>query len=142
MTGVPVTALRGKTLTGSRVDAYNLLTDTRPERSGPDARKWQVVRLDEMYQSEHPYKENTSSRKSVKVPGAKYIRVRVVKFDLEKGYDFLKVSDSAGNVVEKITGKGENYVSDYVEGDSVNLDFSADRSINGWGFQVMEVEAQ
>jgi subtilisin family serine protease len=142
MTGVPVAGLRGKTVTASRIDAYNLLTDTRPERNEPNPNDWHAVKLNEIFESEHPYKENLAMKKVINIPGAKYIRVKVAKYDTEVGYDFLRITDSKGAVVQKISGKGVNYRSDYVEGDSLTLDFISDRSMNGWGFVVEEVEVQ
>jgi subtilisin family serine protease len=142
MTGVPVAGLRGKTLTASRIDAYNILTDTRPERTGPNPHDWRTVRLDEVFQTEHPYKELTAMKKTITVAGAKYMRVKVAKYDTEVGYDFLRVSDLKGASLPKITGKGVNYTSDYLEGDTVTLEFSSDRSVNGWGVQVEEIEVQ
>jgi subtilisin family serine protease len=142
MTGVPVAALRGKTITASRIDAYNLLTDTRPERSGPKPEKWKAFSLDQAFESEHPYKENSTANKVITIPGAKYIRVKFVKFDLETGYDYVRVADKNGAATEKVSGAGENYTTEYVEGDTVQLDFVSDRSINKWGYFVKEVEAQ
>lgn len=142
LSGVPVAALRGKTITASRIDAYNLLTDTRPERSGPQADKWKSMDLDQTFESDHPYKENSSLKKVVTVPGAKYIRVFVTRYDLEAGYDYVRVADKNGTAVEKITGVGDNYTTEYVEGDTVQLDFVSDRSINKWGFKIERVEVQ
>jgi subtilisin family serine protease len=142
MTGVPVAALRGKTQTASRIDAYNLLTDTRPERNEPNPSHWITLKLNEVFESEHPYKENAALKRAITVAGAKYIRIKVAKYDTEAGYDYLRLSDTKGVAVQKISGKGANYTSDYLEGDTVMLDFFADRSVNGWGFQVEEVEVQ
>ncbi len=142
MTSVPVAALRGKTQTAGRIDAYNLLTDTRPERSGPKNDAWREVKLDQVFESAHPYLENSNVAKSFKFPGAKYVRVKVAKFDLEKGYDYVQVADAAGATVEKVTGTGENYTTDYVTGDTVQLNFISDRSINKWGYQILAVEVQ
>jgi subtilisin family serine protease len=142
MTGVPVTSLRGKTQTGSRIDAYNLLTDTRPERSGPDSSKWKTMTLDQAFESAHPYKGNSSVKSVYQFPGAKYIRVKVAKFDLESGYDYVRIADGAGNTIEKVTGTGENYKTDYVEGSSIELNFISDRTISKWGYQITEVEVQ
>lgn len=142
MTGVPVAALRGKTQTASRIDAYNLLTDTRPERSGPRNDGWTTVKLDQVFESEHPYKENANVSRTFTFPGAKYVRVKVAKFDLESGYDYVRMADAAGNTVEKISGAGENYTTDYIEGNTVQLNFISDRSINKWGFKIEAVEVQ
>jgi len=142
MTGVPVAALRGKTQTASRIDAYNLLTDTRPARSGPVKNQWKTVILKHPFESAHPYKDNANTTEKFQFPGAKYIRVKVVKFDLESGYDYVRIADKNGTTLEKISGTGANYTSDYLEGDTVEFDFVSDRSINKWGFQILEVEIQ
>jgi subtilisin family serine protease len=142
MTSVPVAALRGKTTTAGRVDAYNLLTDVRPERSGPRSDLWRTEALSSAFESDHPYKENSALKRTISVPGAKYIRVKVAKYDLESGYDYVRLSDGKGTAVEKISGTGTDYVSEYVEGDTVVLDFISDRSINKWGFKITEIEVQ
>jgi thermitase len=142
MTGIPVSALRGKTQTASRIDAYNLLTDTRPERSGPKPDKWRTVKLPQAFESEHPYKENSNTKVGYTFADAKFVRVKVAKFDLESGYDYVRIADAAGNTLEKVTGTGENYTSDYIEGNSFQLNFVSDRSINKWGYQILEVEVQ
>ncbi|RPJ73851.1 MAG: subtilase [Alphaproteobacteria bacterium] len=142
LTGVPVSALRGKTQTASRIDAYNLLTDTRPSRSGPNPTAWRTVKLDQVYESEHPYKENSNVSKKLSFPGAKYIRVKVVKYDFEAGYDFLRIADGAGSTIEKVTGNGVGYTTDFLEGDSVEFNLVSDRSVNKWGFRIEEVEVQ
>lgn len=142
MTSVPVAALRGKTITAGRIDAYNLLTDVRPERSGPKSEQWQTKALSSAFESDHPYKENSAVKRTITVPGAKYIRVKVAKYDLESGYDYVRLSDGKGTAVEKISGTGVDYVSEYVEGDTVVLDFISDRSINKWGFKILEIDVQ
>ncbi|MFA6236119.1 MAG: S8 family serine peptidase [Bacteriovorax sp.] len=141
-TGVPVSALRSKTQTASRIDAYNLLTDTRPTRSGPNPNAWRTVKLPQAFESTHPYKDNANETVGHTFPGAKFIRVKVAKFDLETGYDYVRVADAAGVTLEKVSGTGADYTTDYIEGDSVQLNFISDRSINKWGFKIEEVQIQ
>lgn len=142
MTGVPVAALRGKTQTASRIDAYNLLTDTRPSRSGPTTDGWITKTLSSALESDHPYVDNTNVTKTLKFPGAKYIRVKVARYDLESGYDYLRIADGAGTTIEKVSGAGVNYTSDYVEGDTVTINFVSDRSMTKWGYLISEIEVQ
>jgi thermitase len=142
MTGVPVGALRGKTQTASRIDAYNLLTDTRPEHTGPKNDAWKKQALDEVLESAHPYADNSSITKTISVPGAKYLRVKVAKYDLESGYDYLRIADGAGNTIEKVTGAGTNYTTEYIEGDTVTINFISDRSMAKWGYLIQEIEVQ
>ena len=140
MTGVPVAGLRGKTLTASRIDAYNLLTDIRPDRSGPKDNLWKSREM--VLESSHPYLENLNETQIIRIPGAKYIRVKFSKYDLEKGYDFVRVADASGNTVEKVTGSGVNYTTDYVEGDTIAINLITDRSISTWGYLIEEIEVQ
>ena len=142
MTGVPVSSLRGKTITASRADAYNLLTDTRPERTGPKRDAWKTKALSSQLESDHPYVDNINVEKKITVPGAKYIRVKIAKYDLEQGYDFLRIADGSGNTVEKVSGAGTNYVTDYIEGDTVTINFITDRSMTKWGYLIKEIEVQ
>ena len=138
-TSVPLPVLRGKVMSGSgRLDAFNLLTNTRPERSEPKPSDWETIKV-EKFESEHPYGNNSKMEKSFSFPGARFIRVKVKKFELEKNYDFLVVSGK-GRTVEKISEKGENYSSQYVEGDTIKVQFRSDRSINKWGFVIEEIE--
>lgn len=141
-TGVPVSALRGKTQTASRIDAYNLLTDTRPARSGPRPDAWTTVKLDQAFETDHPYKENANLNVVHTFAGAKFIRVKVAKYDFESGYDYLRIADASGNTLEKITGTGANYTTDFVEGDSIQFNFVSDRSISKWGIKIEEVQIQ
>lgn len=142
MTGVPVAALRGKTQTASRIDAYNLLTDTRPERSGPKNDAWKSLELSERLESTHPYADNAKTSKTITIPGAKYLRVKIAKYDLESGYDYLRIADGGGNTLEKVSGTGEQYTTDYIEGNTVTIDFVSDRSVNKWGYLIEEIEVQ
>jgi subtilisin family serine protease len=141
-TSVPVTALRGRTVNGGRLNAYNLLTDTRPARNEPNPNAWVKVTLNEAWESAHPYGHNANTDKSFSVPGAKYIRLRVKKYDLETNYDYIQVSTPGRQLVEKVSGAGTDYVTDYVEGDSLIATFKSDGSVAKWGFIIEDVEVQ
>ncbi len=141
MTSDPVPSLRGKTINGGRLNAYNLLTDTRPERKEPKPEDWETVSVD-LWESAHPYTENASEERVFSYPGAKYVRLVVKRIDLEKGYDFLTVMDGNGAVSDKVTGKADDVKSMYVEGDTMKVRFTSDRSVQGWGFEIDEVQVQ
>ena len=139
-TSEPIRSYRRKTISGGRLNAYNLVTDTRPSRGEPDPGKWEIVTLEEAFETEHPYPHNASLSREIKIEGAKFIRVKVQKYDIERGYDFLTVRDGSRNQIEKVSGSGEGFTTDYVEGDSVIVEFNSDASVNGWGFAITEVE--
>ena len=139
-TSEPIRSYRRKTISGGRLNAYNLVTDTRPSRGEPDPSKWESVALSEVIETEHPYPHNSRMSKTVTVEGAKFIRVKVARYELERNYDFLRVKDSSRSEVEKVSGQGSDFTSDYVEGDTVIVEFTSDTSVNGWGFLINEVE--
>ncbi len=135
-TSVPLRAFKGKVVSGGRVDLYNLLTDTRPVRFEPDPKKWVTVEMDAPFESAHPYLASTVMEKTITVPGAAWIRVNLKKYSTEARFDFIEIKNDKGVVVDKISGKGENSVSEYVDGESVTIRFVADRSVNDWGFLI------
>ncbi|MCO4793364.1 MAG: S8 family serine peptidase [Bacteriovoracaceae bacterium] len=141
-TSVPVGALRGKTINGGRIDAYNLLTDSRPARNEPKPGDWVKVQLPSSWESAHPYANNATESKEFSVAGAKFIRLKVKKYEFENNYDYLQVANGSRQTVEKVSGSGVEYTSDYVEGDTMIVTFKSDRSINKWGFVIEEVEVQ
>jgi hypothetical protein len=136
----PGAAYRKTTLSGGRVNAYHFLTDTKIPRPGPDDSLWRSEMLSEPFETIHPYANNTKISKSYTFPGAKYIKLIVEKYDTEASYDYLQIKDAKGNVVEKISGTGVNYDSDYAETDSITLEFTSDSSQTKWGVSVKEVK--
>jgi thermitase len=132
-TTVPGGAYRKTTISGGRVDAYNFLTDTRIPRQGPDDSLWTTEALAEVFETAHPYANNMKVSKTFNFPGAKYVKLIVEKFDTESNYDFVIVKDAKGAVVEKISGAGQNYETDYAETESVTVEFTSDSSEARWG---------
>lgn len=139
-TAVPGRAYRKKVISGGRINAYNLLTNTRPTSEEPDPSLWQTIKLSEVFESAHPYPNLFDVSKTFTYAGARYLRVVLKKFDMEAGYDFVAVKNSAGAMIEKVSGEGANYITDYVEGDTLTVDFHSDRTVNKWGFLVEEVQ--
>ncbi|MBF0360225.1 MAG: S8 family serine peptidase [Oligoflexia bacterium] len=140
-TSVPVPAYKSKVKSKGRINAYNVLTNTRPPNTDPNPSDWIRMNLDAPFESAHPYADNANIEKVITVPNAKFVRVLVKKYELEANYDFLKVIDNkTGAVVESITNTGENYVSEYIQGDTVKIQMTSDVSITKWGFIIEAVE--
>jgi len=128
------------TISRGRVDAYNFLTGvvaSRPSTPNPNA--W-VTQQVTPYESSHPYVSRSNVSKTFTVPGAKFVRILITKYELESSYDSLKILDANGAVVETIDGSGLSHYTEYVEGDSITLKFSSDEDVNKWGFLVEEVQ--
>lgn len=139
-TTVPEAAYRKTTQGGGRVSAYNFLTDTRIPRQGPDESAWKTESLSEAFETTHPYADNTKVSKTYKFPGAKYVKFVIEKYDTESGYDFVTFKDHKGAVIEKVSGAGTNYETDYTESNSVTVEFTSDSSQTRWGAVIKEVK--
>lgn len=127
-TTVPAGAYRKTTIAGGRVDAYNFLTDTRIPRQGPDEAAWRVEPLSEIFETTHPYANNAKISKTYTFAGAKYVKLVIEKFETEVSYDFVIIKDGKGAVIEKISGTGTNYETDYVETETLTVEFTSDSS--------------
>jgi thermitase len=139
-TSTPSAAYRRTIAAGGRANAYNLLTDTRIPRQGPDESAWRTESLSEVFETAHPYKDNTKFSKTYSFPGAKYVKLVIERYETETNYDFVSFKDAKGVVVEKLSGTGANYETDYAETDSVTVEFSSDSSQTKWGVVIKDVK--
>src|SRR5690606_35290278 len=90
-TSVPAAAYRKTTRGAGRANAYNLLTDTRIPRPGPNENDWRVEALSEVFETAHPYEHNVSLKKTYSFPGAKYVKLVIEKYDTELSYDNITI---------------------------------------------------
>ena len=127
-TTVPSGAYRKSTMAGGRVDAYNFLTDTRIPRQGPADDAWRSEALSEVFETAHPYANNAKISKTYTFAGAKYVKLVIEKYDTEASYDFVILKDGKGAVIEKISGAGSNYETDYAETEKITVEFTSDSS--------------
>jgi len=132
-------AYKKKTISKGRVDAYNFLSGVVAERPyEPKPSEW--ISLSETHESIHPYGSDSNTSKSFSVSGARFIRVVFEKIDMENNYDFIVVKDEAGAVVDKITSKHDDFISEYADGDSLTVGITSDASVNNWGFKIKEIQ--
>ena len=124
---------------GGRLDAYNLLKNIRAPRINDSNLVWEEIPVD-IFESLHPYENRRSLSKTFKVPGAKYIRLVIEEFDTEKRYDYLEILSQNGSVVDRISGKGENYISNFTQGEEITVNFKSDFINTGWGFLIKELQ--
>ena len=139
-TTVPGAAYRRTTISGGRVDAYNFLTDTRIPRQGPDESLWRTESLSEVFETAHPYANNAKISKTYSFPGAKYVKLVIEKYETEANYDFVILKDAKGTVIERLSGSGSNYETDYAETDSITVEFTSDSSEVRYGTLIKQVK--
>jgi len=135
----PVRSLSKKVISRGRVNVHNAAHGIFPVTQEPDESQWKDVPLS--LESPHPYENGKVLHFPIKVLGAKYIRVVFDQVDTESGYDFIEVKQSHGEVVDSVSGSQKAYVSDYFEGEAGEVAFTADSSVNKWGFKVSKVQA-
>jgi subtilisin family serine protease len=129
-----------KLISGGRVDAYNFLAEIEtPKPDLPQESDWISYPVT-AFESIHPYKDKEDIEKTYRVPNARYIRAVVKEYDIEDKYDYIRVLDGNRSQVEKIDGKGFDYHSEYVDGESITLRFTSDLSATKWGFLIEELE--
>ncbi len=139
-TSQPVRAYRAKTYSGGRLNVYNLLSNFIPDRPNIDDADWVSVSFDVPFESSHPYKANENLIKVIRIPGAKYIRVVIDKYETELKYDYIKIIDASDEEIEKISGAGTQFTTDFTEGDYIKIDFRSDSTQHMWGFKITKVE--
>ncbi len=129
-----------KTISGGRVDAYNFLTGIVADRPAkPSEDDWMTLQTD-LFESIHPYPNKVVLKKTYSVPGAKFLRMVIAKHELENNYDVIIIKNGAGDELQRIDGIGHNVRSEYVEGDTLTVEFHSDESVNKWGFEMSELE--
>jgi subtilisin family serine protease len=134
----PIRSLKRKTVAGGRLNVFNAITNTIPERKEPPADRWRGK--PHALESEHPYKNDSKLSWEISHPGAKFLRLHFAKIATEKNYDVVKIVGSKGEVIEELSGNLENYTTDYIEGDKLTITFTSDASVDGWGFQIDKYE--
>jgi subtilisin family serine protease len=128
---------RGKTASMGRLNIYNLLAGiSGPGLVIPPEGSWSSP-IANVIESAHPYPNNANLSFTVEHPGARYIRVRFSRIDMESGYDFVKLLDGNNQVSESFSGrKNAAFWSNEVPGSKVTVQLSSDDSVNSWGFAI------
>ena len=134
----PLIEFRHKVKCQGRVNAWNALNGITPPN--PFVKEEAFKAEPFVIESGHPYENRLNQYFDVQKPGAKYIRVRLEKVELEWDRDHLYIETPDGQVVEQIDGSLEDYPTDYVEGDHLRIRLKTDGSRTYYGFKVKAVE--
>jgi subtilisin family serine protease len=130
--------LQGKINNRGLVNAYLALTNTQTTSTTEDPSNWtNVYTLPTIISSNHPYLNKTKQKFDVRVPGAKQFSLFFPKVSVDYGFDFIIIKDSTGKIIDKISDrKNFNSYSAIIDGDTATVEFIADSTINGWGFDI------
>ncbi len=129
----PLPALRGRVATGL-VNAYYALTNQIAPLDPDDPFNWQ--KTTETVSTAHPYADRTKATYTFTVPGAKKISVYFSRFETEASYDKVVFKDATGKEYGNLSGRIGEVFSPAIDGDTVIMEFSADDSVNAYGFDV------
>lgn len=130
----PLAGLKQKVKTAGVVNAYYALTNQQAPPDENDPELWDKVQIS--VASDNPYKPNENKSFVVNVPGAKKFSLYFNRFDLERNYDYVKIYDSAGAVVQTLTGEQSGTWSNVIAGDTAKLVFTSDSTKQGTGFEI------
>lgn len=85
--------------------------------------------------SPSPYPSNYTGRWTLEHPGATYMSIYFRKFSVERNYDFVKIYDGQGRLVDVISGDHhEGIWSAVIRGDKAVIELTTDKMINKRGF--------
>ncbi len=138
-TSTPVAALRKKSASNGRVNAFNAFHGIVTPSDEPAESAWKSI--DFSAESAHPYANGANVAFEVSAPGAKFIRIVFEKFETEARYDTVSLVNETGETIEVISGvKSGEYVTDYVKGDKAFLRLKTDTSENRYGFKIAKIQ--
>ncbi len=134
----PLFRLNNKIASGGMIDAFAALSNIKP---GPDLSDPALLGFRQASQvsTAHPYTNAGDQSFKLNVPGAKKIAIHFSRFETEPNFDFVEILDASGNVVDKMSGYHSDEYSEIIDGDTLTLHFTSDKSVNAYGFDIDEV---
>lgn len=134
----PLFRLKNRVASGGMLDAFAVLANSKP---GPDLSDPNLLPNHQVsvVSSTHPYSNSAEQVFKFTVPGAKKIALHFAKLETEANFDFVEVLDSAGKSYDKLSGYHSGEYTDIVNGDTILLRFTSDKSNSGYGFDIDEL---
>lgn len=136
-TSRPLANLRGKVVANGIVSAINALNNVQAPPDPNDPALWPSVEVS--VSSAHPYADNANETFEIRQAGATQIALYFAQFDTERNYDFVHIYDSAGNLVDKMSGDNSESWSAVIPGDYAKIVLTSDDSVSRHGFDITKV---
>lgn len=136
-TAKPLGTIKNKVSSNGMANAYLALTNQVAPPDQNDPANWASKTLS--VSTAHPYAKNGTETFEISVPGAKEIALYFAKFDSEKGYDKAVLFDKNGAKLGEISGNNDDTYSSTITGNYVKVVFTADDSVEKYGFDITKV---
>lgn len=116
------------------------------ERGGQDASCEAEVWVEEaiQVQSGNPYRNNERREwiYTSEEATANAVRFHFTRFDLESGWDFVRIYDAAGNELASYTGRLGEFTTPAFNGAEVRIVFTTDDSVTRAGFAIDRADSR
>ena len=134
----PLFRLKHRVSSGGMIDAFAVLSNTKPGLDLTDPALLGGHQASQI-STEHPYANSKEEVFKVSIPGAKRIAIHFAKFETEANFDFVEIQNGAGKTLDKLSGYHSDEYTETIDGDTIVLRLTSDRSVNIYGFDVDEV---
>ncbi len=140
-TARPIAGLKGKTVTGGLVNAFNALTNKTPEPDANDPANWRGVDLATPIASASPYAKNSNVtfELNVDIPADGEMALYFEKFDTEANYDTVQIIDATGAIIQTLSGSNDDSFSLSIKGGYAKVILKSDGSVERTGFKITKV---
>lgn len=91
-------------------------------------------------ESAHPYTNNFNRTWNVEFAGATQMRLHFTRIDTERNYDFVRILDANGRMLHEYTGASTDVTTPAIRASRVQVQFTSDSSVTGWGFAIDRIE--
>lgn len=133
----PMGTMKARVSSGGLVNAYLALTNQVAPPDMNDPSNWATQTAN--YSTPHPYGKAEKKEFEIRVAGAKEFALYFSKFDTERGYDLVKFYDANGKQVAVMSGSNDDTFSQVFSGDYVKVVFTADDTVNKYGFDITKI---
>ncbi len=90
----------------------------------------------ENIETDHPYSNSQDLTWQITHSGASGISVHFSMFNTERNYDYVQLLDGSNNMIVQYWGNMGEFTSEIIPGDTVNIVFHSDSSVNYDGFVI------
>jgi hypothetical protein len=130
--------LKGFVSARGRVNAFNAVNQITPIHNDPDWDSWQDFAI--TLSSDHPYPRMANQVFTIKIPDAKKIRLHFNKIEFESLNDSLRIKDENDLVIQILSGGKANFISEYINGNTLKLQLLSNDKIQQFGFEILKAQ--